>query len=245
MNYSKYEMTKQEYLKYGLYYMFIVTIVSYVFYDSLLAGFPFLAGMYFYFKCIKKYLIRNRKQKLKNEFRDMIDAVATALNAGYSIENSFYEAYKDMLKLYGKSGLIVKELEYFFNMMEVKKPLEVVLSDFAKRAEIEDITDFSDIFQLAKRNGGDFNHIIGKTVRIMKEKEETERDIEVLLSGKKYEQKVMSVIPIGIILYLRISSGNYLSVLYHNALGIIIMTLCLIIYIISYAISDKFINIHV
>ena len=137
------------------------------------------------------------------------------------------------------------ELEYFLKMLKCGRSLEAIINDFASRTGLEDVKDFAEIFSLAKRGGGNFNDIIARTVRIMKEKEETKRDIEVMLSGKKYEQKIMNVIPIGIVLYLRFSSGGFLDVLYHNGLGIAIMTICLLIYILSYAISERIINIHV
>ena len=175
----------------------------------------------------------------------MIDSIASALRAGYSIENAFYESRKDMLRLHGRDSLIVKELDYFFLKLENGIPLEAILSDFASRTGVEDISDFSEIFVLAKRNGCDFTGIIGKTVKIMKEKDETEREISVILSGRKYEQRVMCIIPIGIIIYLRITSMEFLNVLYHNAAGTVIMTVCLAIYIASYLISVKLIDIRV
>ena len=175
----------------------------------------------------------------------MIDSIASALTAGYSIENALYEAHKDMLRLYGTGSIIVNELEYFFSMLDAGAPMEAVLSDFAKRADVEDITDFSEIFILSKRSGGDFGGIIRKTVRMMKEKDDTEKEIGVILTGRKYEQKLMCVIPFGIIMYLRITSGNFLSVLYHNPLGIAVMTLCLLIYAASYLISEKLTDIRV
>ena len=175
----------------------------------------------------------------------MIDSIASALRAGYSIENAFYESRKDMLRLYGKDSIIISELDLFFLKLENGTPLEHILSDFAKRADVEDITDFSEIFVLAKRSGGDFPGIISKTVKIMKEKDNTEKDISVILSGRKYEQRIMSLIPFGIIIYLRVTSGNFLSVLYHNVLGIVVMSICLAVYVASYLLSEKIIDIKV
>ena len=40
----------------------------------------------------------------------------------------------------------------------------------------------------------------------------------------------MSLMPAGIILYMRITSPGFLDVLYHNTAGIVLMTLCLIVY---------------
>jgi tight adherence protein B len=245
MKYDEYRLGPAATVKYSFIYCLIITLTAYVFYDSVYAVLVFIPAIVLFMRFVKRELIRKRKDLLKIQFRDMIDSIASALKAGYSIENAFYESRKDMVRLHGRDSLIVKELDYFFLKLENGIPLEAILSDFAKRTMIEDITDFSEIFVLAKRNGGDFTGIIGKTVKIMKEKDETEREISVILSGRKYEQRVMCIIPIGIIIYLRISSRDFLSVLYHNPAGAVIMTVCLAIYITSYLISRKLIDIRV
>lgn len=245
MKYDEYRMKPAEKIKYGLFYCLMIMLIAYVFYDSLYAVIILLPAAVLFFRFVRDGLIRKRKDELKVQFRDMIDSIASALKAGYSIENSFYESRKDMLRLHGRDSLIVKELDHFFLKLENGIPLEAILSDFATRTGVEDISDFSEIFVLAKRNGGDFTGIIGKTVRIMKEKDETEKEIAVILSGRKYEQRVMCIIPICIIIYLRITGRGFLSVLYHNPAGMVIMTACLIIYITSYLISMKLIDIKV
>lgn len=245
MKYDEYRMGPVSTVKYSLIYCLMITLAAYVFYDSAYAVLAFLPAIVLFIRFVKRELIKKRKDLLKVQFRDMIDSIASALRAGYSIENAFYESRKDMVRLHGRDSLIVKELDYFFLKLENGIPLEAILSDFAKRTMIEDISDFSEIFVLAKRNGGDFTGIIGKTVKIMKEKDETEREISVILSGRKYEQRVMCIIPIGIIIYLRISSRDFLGVLYHNPAGAVIMTACLAIYIASYLISRKLIDIRV
>lgn len=245
MKYDEYRMTPAETVRYCFIYLVMTALISYVFYDLIYAVLIFLPMIFLFLRYVKKGLIRKRKDLLKIQFRDMIDSIASALRAGYSIENAFYESGKDMSRLHGRDSLIVRELDLFFLKLENGIPLEAILSDFASRTGVEDISDFSEIFVLAKRNGGDFTGIIGKTVRIMKEKDETEREISVILSGRKYEQRVMCIIPIGIIIYLRITSREFLSVLYHNPAGAVIMTACLAIYIASYLISAKLIDIRV
>lgn len=245
MKYDEYRMTTAETVRYCLIYLAMITLISYVFYDLIYAVLILLPMIFLFLRYVKKGLIRKRKDLLKIQFRDMIDSIASALRAGYSIENAFYESRKDMLRLHGRDSLIVKELDYFFLKLENGIPLEAILSDFASRTGVEDISDFSEIFVLAKRNGGDFTGIIGKTVKIMKERDETEREISVILSGRKYEQRVMCIIPIGIIIYLRITSRDFLSILYHNLAGAAVMTACLAIYIASYLISVKLIDIKV
>lgn len=243
--YDEYRMTVNEKIRYLTVISALAVFISYLFYDSWYAFFVLIPAGIVLMKRIGAELRERRRMELRIQFQDMIDSVSSALTAGYSVENAFYEARKDMIRLYGLKSLIVRELDYFFSMLENGQPFENILSDFAKRANVEDITDFSEIFVLAKRNGGDFKGIIGKTVRIMKEKDETEREIRVILSGRRYEQRIMCIIPFGIILYLRLSSGSFLKVLYHNPAGIIIMTACLLIYAGSYVLSRKITDIKV
>lgn len=243
--YDEYRMTANEKIRYFAVIGVLALLISYLFYDSWYALFLLIPAEIVLIRRINRELLEKRRAELRIQFQDMIDSVSSSLSAGYSVENAFYEARKDMVRLYGLKSLIVSELDYFFSMLENGQPFENILSDFARRANVEDITDFSEIFVLAKRNGGDFKSIIGKTVKIMKEKDETEREIRVILSGRRYEQRIMCIIPFGIILYLRLSSGSFLKVLYHNPAGIIIMTACLLIYTASYVLSGKITDIKV
>ena len=239
MNYSVYRMKPKEALIYFSAYALLAGFLAFLFYDSLPAFFLLLPAGGIYLKKKRGELIGQRKKELKKEFRDLILAVSTALSAGFSIENSFREAYKDIRGLYGENALMCRELKGFFRQIEIGVSLEKVLFDFAERAGIDEIRDFAEIFALAKRSGGDFSEMIAKTVSILSGQEETEREIEVLLSGKKLEQKIMGVIPLVIILYLRFSTGGFLEVLYHNITGVIIMTVCLVIYVLSYLLAER------
>ena len=184
MNYDIYKMSLFEYAYYGIVYLILEGVVAYVFYDSVYFFVVAIIGILLFYRYVKKVLASKRRIEVKKQFQSVIDSVASSLVAGYSVENAFLESKKDMVRLYGSKSFIVKELEYFFQKMDVGNSLESVLADFAGRVKVDDITDFADIFVIAKRNGGNFNSIIGRTVRIMKEKDDTDREIEVLLEGK-------------------------------------------------------------
>ena len=79
----------------------------------------------------------------------------------------------------------------------------------------------------------------------MREKDETEREIEVLLSGKRFEQRIMGIIPLVIIVYLRFSTGSFMDVLYHNFAGALVMSVCLVIYVLSYILAARIVAIEV
>ena len=55
----------------------------------------------------------------------------------------------------------------------------------------------------------------------------------------------MNVIPLGMLLFLQISSWEYIRVLYESILGMSIMTVCLGVYIVALFIAEKIMDIQV
>ena len=245
MDYDVYRLSLPKEAGFWLIYTAISGLAAYAFYDSLYAFILFMPLGILIRRRFKEVLKEKRRDKVRRQFRDMIDSFSSALIAGCSPENAVREAHKDMLRLYGSEGLIVRELEHFLDRMAAGVSLEEVFDDFAARISVEDITVFSEITGIALQSGGNTGRIMGNTVRMMREKDETEREIEVILSGRRYEQRIMCLIPFGIILYFRISAGNFLDVLYHNPAGIVIMTISLLVYIASCHIAGKIAKIRV
>ena len=56
---------------------------------------------------------------------------------------------------------------------------------------------------------------------------QVQEEIQMMLAARKLEQKIMSIMPLGILLYVRIGSSEYLEPLYHTVPGRIVMTGCL------------------
>ena len=89
------------------------------------------------------------------------------------------------------------------------------------------------------------NRIIQTSARMLGDKIDVKKEIESTLAAKKAEQTIMSLMPAGIILYLKLTSPDFLSVLYGNPFGICAMTLCLGIYGMSYWLGHKIVDIEV
>ncbi len=110
---------------------------------------------------------------------------------------------------------------------------------------MQDIKDFADIFQIAKRGGGDMRAIIMNTAQIIGDKQEVRLEIETVMSEKKLEQMIMRYIPFFIMFYISVTSAGYFESLYHNIMGQLIMTVALVVYGIACHLSDKILNIEV
>ena len=61
---------------------------------------------------------------------------------------------------------------------------------------------------------------------------------------KKLEQNIMNLMPLGILAYLKISSGDFLSAIYGNAFGVCFMSICLGIYVGALILAEKILKIE-
>ena len=182
--------------------------------------------------------------QLAREFMDTLRSISAALLAGFSIENAWKEAEKEMLALYGKKSYMYQEVKEMNCSISLNQPLELLLGDFSTRSGNMDIASFSEVFSFAKRSGGNFVTIIDATSRHMRVRHETEREIQVQIASRKMEQKVMNVIPVFILAYLKVTSMDFLNVLYGNVAGALFMTACLAAYGGAIVLAEKIMTIH-
>ncbi len=223
----------------------IIAVLSFFFYRSVWTM-PFLTPIcYLYQREASKDRMQRQRKETAMQFKDAILAVSANQKAGYSVENSFRQAYEDMVLLYGKESIICREFYAIISGLGNNMVLEAMMYDFGRRSGIDEIKEFAQVFAAAKRSGGNLTEVIGRSASVIEDKAETESEIQVLISARKLEQKIMNVVPFGILLYISITSKGFFDVLYHNPIGIILMTACLAVYIGAVILSRKIVNIEV
>lgn len=238
-DYEKYQYSWKEVLKYIAESSLLCILLDYLFYKSILVlGFTLPVSV-LYLKWKKKQLIQERKRRLNYHFRDALNSMSVAVQAGYSIENAVSACVKDLEQLYEKQDDIVCEFRYMEAQQKVSVPVEELFLDLAKRSQVEDIENFASVLYTAKRSGGDLGNVIQKVARMLSDKIDVKKEIEATLSAKKMEQMIMSFMPIGIILYLQLASPGFLDLLYGNPFGIFVMSICLLVYGTAYWMGKK------
>lgn len=237
-DYHKYDWTWNEIVVEGIKAAMVVIFLAYFFYRSVWAVLPLsIVGILFFRGECKKKLAKCREE-LGIQFRECILSVVTSMKAGYAVENAFVESRKDMKLLYGEDSLIYEELEGIRRGLVVNITLEEMLFSLGERSDNEHILQFAQVFAIAKRGGGNLSEIMQSTVNLIGQRIDAKREIQTVLSGRKMEQNVMKGMPFAILLYIGISYPGYFDDLYHNLQGIVIMTVCLVIYLAAYALGD-------
>ena len=220
-------------------------VMSYVFYDSLIPAPLLLPVWMIYMRDWHDDISRQKEQDLRQQFRDSIQVMASALKAGYSVENAIREAGKDISPVYSEETRIRKEFERMERQMDMNMSAEEVLKGFAERTGQEDIENFVNVFAAAKKSGGDSIAVIRDAVKIISGKIDTEKEIQTMIASKKMEFDIMCAVPFAIILYMKLTFGEFLNVLYGNMAGAAIMSLCIFVYMGAYVYGRKIIRIEV
>lgn len=239
------DIRKNEYAAGIIKNTFIFLLTMYVFYESFLpAIFLFPIWMMY----MKEWLVdmgEKKKREFMEQFRTAIQSLASAMKAGYAAENAIRETYRDIRPVYGKDARILREFSAMIHQLDMKIPLTVVLEEFSERVKQEDVESFVNVFCTAKRSGGDSIAIIRNAVRVISEKMDTEKEIQTMIAAKKLEFEIMCAVPYVIILYMKLTFGDFLSVLYGNISGIVIMSICLVVYVAAYYAGRRIIRIEV
>lgn len=220
-----------------------VMFLAWFFYKSVWALLPLsLVGGY-RFRLYGARLEKRKRQEFEGQFQECIMAVSTALRAGYSLENAFTESIDDMQMMFGNKSRIVQELREISGGLKNNLSITKVLDEIGKRSESNAVKEFGDIVKIAVQSGGNLVEIISSTADVMAQEKQMTEEIADMVSGKKMEGKIMSLIPFLLVFYVQSSSPDYFSCLYNNLSGIIIMTVCLAVYLSAVITMDKILEI--
>lgn len=219
--------------------------IALLFYRSIWAC-AYAPAIYFIVKKREKKKQKQIQEKLLLEqFMQGMQVLNTSLQTGVSMEHAWVEVEKEIKILYGAENYFYKKIKEINHAVELNHPIEKQFLKFAQETEIEDIIHFAELFDYGKRSGGNWRKIIHGILQRMKEKFEAEEEISILIAEKQMEQRVMSMMPLGIIAFLQIFSWEYIKILYHNPLGIICMSMVLVGYGGAVWLGEKILQIKV
>lgn len=229
--YGCYFFSGREKLVYGICSMGITGFLAFFFYRSPLAViwlWPIGLGLYFSFQ---KDKCRKRRQKLEAEFKDCMVSVSANLRAGYSVEHAFWECAEDMQSLYGEDGLMLRELYRIKKGLGNNVPLEQLLCALGERSGSSQIKEFGEVFAIARNSGGSLPEVMQSTADLIGERIAAKQEIQTMISGKVFEQKIMSIVPFLLTGYIEAGNKGFFDSLYHNTFGCAVMTGCLVVYL--------------
>lgn len=191
-----------------------------------------------------KQIVDKQIRTLRNQFRDMLEALTTNLGAGKNVNDSFHSVYEDLKVQYDDGAYILKELEVIISGIANNIDIEDLLQDFGMRSGSEDISSFANVFKICYRKGGNIKDTIRNTHTILSEKMEINEDIETIVTANKTEQSIMLVMPIILIAMIKFMSPEF-AANFTTFAGIAATTVAVVMFVASYYIGKAVLDIKV
>lgn len=224
-DYAVYEFSgKEKVIIFTVGYLSIFTVI-YLFYHSILLSCTSGVLVVFLLPYVKEHMAARRMNTLNIQFKDMLYSLSASIAAGRQMEEALIEAEENLSSMYKENEPIRQELRHMrISIIENKESDKPLLKDFAERSGSEDINDFVEAYITCRNMGGDLEKMIEHAVDILTEKMNIEREIQVLISQKKTEGIIISIMPVVMLMALNVFSYSYISILYESTAGRLIMT---------------------
>lgn len=196
---------------------------------------------YFFYRLHRdrKEVIERRRRLLATQFRDGMQCLQSSLEAGYSIGNSVGYAVTDLRVMFDEKEPIVKEFRKMDRRLQNGEAVETVFREFGEQSEVEDIRNFSVIFTIASRSGGDVVHVVRSVNDTLYQKQEVMREIQTVLLAKEFEVNIMRWMPFGILAYFGLFAPSFLAPLYEGISGRTIMLIIYVLYLLCCRWAEK------
>lgn len=245
-DYDVYVMSGKERLLYVSLALVVIFVIAYIFYHSLILSVLLTPFSLLYPKYRTQEIISKRKNELNLQFKDMLYSLSSSLVSGRSVESAFKDVLKDLSIIHpDPSTPILTEVECILRKLENNETMETAFSDFAARSHLEDVESFVDVFYTCKRTGGNIVEVIRNTSSIMKDKIEMKQEIITLLAQRKLEHKILSAMPVFLVVILTMSAGDYMEPVFTTLQGRAAMTVAIMLLAAGYFISKKIMDIKV
>lgn len=245
-DYNIYIMSRQEKIANIIFAAVVLFLVGYVFYRNWILSAILMLFSVKFPEIRTKQIIEKRKNQLTLQFKDMLYSLSSALSVGKSVETGIRDSLQDLRVMYPDPNTdILREMEYILRGIGMNNTVEEMFAQFGERAHLEDIDNFVDIFVTCKRTGGDLIEVMRSTSNTIGEKIEVKQEINTMISGKKYEFNFMMILPVIMVEFLALTSGDYMDPVFTEPAGIAAMTAAIAIFAVAYVVGSKIMKINI
>lgn len=229
-DYREYNLSKGQRLGSMIAGGLLFYVMGYLFYQNIIMSLILALGGLIVPRFWRRHLLERRRATLNLHFKQVLYSLSSSLSAGRSVENGFRDAVDDLLMLDpGASNDLIFELKVIVSRMEYGEPIEAALQDFSRRAGMEDITNFADVFTTCKRTGGDLVEVIRRTSSVIGEKLDIQQEISVMVAQKKFESKALLLSPFLLLLFMNMTAADYMQPMHSSAAGFLISTFAFVV----------------
>ncbi|MGQ0830505.1 MAG: type II secretion system F family protein [Microthrixaceae bacterium] len=163
------------------------------------------------------YLARRRQKQFDSLLPDTLQLLASTLRAGYSLMQGVEAVSQEVSEPVGR------ELRRVVTEARLGRPLEESLEGVAERMDSGDFGWAVMAIRIQREVGGNLAELLVTVAETMTERERLRRDVNALTAEGKISAIVLTILPIGLGLFIYSVNPGYMDPLFDESIGKILM----------------------
>ena len=165
---------------------------------------PFLAASYLNFR------IARRKRAIEEQLPEALSVIASSMSAGHTFLRSIQMMCEE------SEPPLAEEFARVVHETRLGDPLVDSLERMAHRLEISDLVWVVQAIRIQQTVGGKLSELLHSLAEFIRAREEIRREINVLTAEGRASAWVLGALPIGLTLFIQISSPGYLDPMFRG-----------------------------
>ena len=210
-----------------------IMIIAYLFFSDVRFAVIF-SGLLIPYGKIGKSLRRKKKKKaFCLDFKEFLQMFEAEIAAGNSPESAVAELSDKIGERVSEHSLITGDIKRLYKRVSLGMSIEEAFLKWSDERKEEHLDMFAEVFSYGKRMGKNIVELTFKTEEIISNDIGSSEEARNIMSEATTEQRIMSLMPLFFLFYVRLTTGDYLTVVYLSVGGYLFMALCLVLYIVA------------
>jgi tight adherence protein B len=199
-----------------------------------------LAALLAFLPLLQLLLLKQKRiEKFRNQFPEALDLIARALKAGHSLNSGMKLAADEFDDPLGP------EFEETLGEINFGVSVANALKNLTKRIECPELKYFVVAIILQRETGGNLAELIESLADLIREKFKFQGKVRTLSAEGKLSAIILVAIPFFIAAYLHLSNPKYLSLLFTEPIGRVMVVVASIMMVIGMLVMKKMVTIKV
>ncbi|MBA4371122.1 MAG: hypothetical protein C0418_06060, partial [Coriobacteriaceae bacterium] len=174
-----------------------------------------------------EYLARRRIRRFEEQLPDVLNLVAGSLRAGWGMMQAIDLAAKEVGEPAGP------ELRRAETEARLGVPVETALQSMADRLSSEDFAWAVTAISIQREVGGNLAEVLDIVANTVRERGALRRQIEGLTAEGRFSAIILICLPFVEIILLLLINPGYISLLWTNAIGVVISVLAVVLLVVG------------
>ena len=201
----------------GSVFFILPLVLGFGLLQSLGLGFAAAAGLPFW---LLSFLKKRREAKFLEAFPDAVDVIVRGIKAGLPL--------LDSLKLIASEAQepVRGEIRSIIDTQTIGIPLGEACLKLYERMPLPEANFFGIVISIQQRAGGNLSEALGNLSRVLRDRKKMKAKIKAMSMEAKASATIIGALPIAVMLLVYITSPQYISLLWTESLGRMMLLCC-------------------